>query len=352
MDVVVGGFGQVVIPSVGENLKPGFEVAHSNRVVLVNEDCIPVATFLATREEDMVQLRRILEGKKPFPEPSSISGITIGSPQAPINLEIRKADSNPESATDSVAETPAEEDANAVEASEQKESDETPEGQTSLLRSSRRDWDVPRDAILTAVWLQDPAQDAVLSSDSNPDTSATNEHSFNQTDPEPTDDGGPPTKSVESNNDRITRLMPAWAAALPDINAGLNLASTVLLLSGFVSIKRKNQTLHRNLMISAFVLSVAFLGFYLTYHYALGKYTETYGRQFVGSEMARVVYRSILIPHVILAVFVPILAIRVFQHAFAGRWDKHRKLATITFPIWLFVSVTGVVIYWMLYRWN
>ena len=93
-----------------------------------------------------------------------------------------------------------------------------------------------------------------------------------------------------------------------------------------------------------------FLLSYLTYHYALGEYTGEHGRRFVGSQIASVVYMSILIPHIILAIFVPFLAIRVFQHAFASLWEEHRRLARITFPIWLFVSVTGVVIYWMLYQ--
>jgi protein SCO1 len=83
----------------------------------------------------------------------------------------------------------------------------------------------------------------------------------------------------------------------------------------------------------------------------LHHFTGERGRAFVGSETATLVYRSILIPHVILAVFVPILAIRVFVHAWRERWPEHRRLAKITFPIWLFVSITGVVIYGMLYHW-
>ena len=104
-------------------------------------------------------------------------------------------------------------------------------------------------------------------------------------------------------------------------------------------------------MISAFLTSVAFLACYLTYHYLLGKHTGEHGKQFAGADGWRTLYFSILIPHVLLAALVPLMAIRVFQHAFSERWDAHRKLARITFPIWMFVSVSGVVIYGMLYHW-
>ena len=104
-------------------------------------------------------------------------------------------------------------------------------------------------------------------------------------------------------------------------------------------------------MISAFVTSVVFLVCYLVYHYALGKYTGEHGRRFPGDGVAAIVYQLILWPHIVLAAAVPVLAILVFRHAFAERWDQHRRLAKITFPIWMFVSVTGVVIYGMLYHW-
>ena len=122
-------------------------------------------------------------------------------------------------------------------------------------------------------------------------------------------------------------------------------------VSGLVAIKAENKTRHRNLMIAAFLTSVVFLGSYLTYHWALGKYTGEHGRRFSGTGPSAVVYQMILWPHIVLAAVVPVLAIRVFVHAFAERWDAHKKLAKITFPIWMFVSVTGVIIYGMLYHW-
>ena len=104
-------------------------------------------------------------------------------------------------------------------------------------------------------------------------------------------------------------------------------------------------------MVSAFLVSVIFLTCYVTYHEALYRFTGERGRAFIGSDLARTVYLGILIPHVILAVFVPILALRVFWLSWKERWPEHRRLAKITLPIWLFVSITGVVIYGMLYHW-
>ena len=104
-------------------------------------------------------------------------------------------------------------------------------------------------------------------------------------------------------------------------------------------------------MISAFVISVLFLVSYLGYHYALGKYTGEHGRRFSGEGIWAVIYPLVLWPHVALAATVPFLAVGVFRHAFAERWEAHKRLARVTLPIWLYVSVTGVVIYGMLYHW-
>ena len=157
--------------------------------------------------------------------------------------------------------------------------------------------------------------------------------------------------SVNERLERIDRLLPNWAKALPTVNALLNSTSAILLTLGWQAIRKRNQTRHRNLMISAFVISVAFLGCYLVSHWALGNYTGERGRPFAGGSTARIIYYLILWPHVALAATVPFFAIRVFQHAAAERWDKHRRLAKIAFPVWMYVSVTGVVIYGMLYHW-
>lgn len=131
---------------------------------------------------------------------------------------------------------------------------------------------------------------------------------------------------------------------LPTLMACLNTASVVCLSAGYLSIKRKNVALHRRLMLSSFAISAAFLVTYLLHHALVGNVL------FHGQGLARTVYFAILIPHVTLAVAVLPLAIVTIRRGLAGRIDKHRPLAKITLPIWLYVSVTGVVVYLMLYR--
>ena len=131
---------------------------------------------------------------------------------------------------------------------------------------------------------------------------------------------------------------------LATTNAVLNALSTVLLVAGWVFIARGNWRAHRAAMIAAFAVSAVFLGCYLTYHWLVGHVP------FRGQGPVRTVYFTILISHIVLAVFVPILALRMFFLAWKGRWDAHRRLGRITMPIWLYVSVTGVVIYAMLYH--
>jgi uncharacterized membrane protein YozB (DUF420 family) len=131
---------------------------------------------------------------------------------------------------------------------------------------------------------------------------------------------------------------------LATTNAVLNALATVLLVAGWVFIARGQWKAHRAAMIAAFAVSAVFLVCYLTYHYLVGHVP------FRGQGPVRTVYFAILITHIILAVFVPILALRMFFLAWKGRWDAHRRLGKITMPIWLYVSVTGVVIYAMLYH--
>jgi uncharacterized membrane protein YozB (DUF420 family)/cytochrome oxidase Cu insertion factor (SCO1/SenC/PrrC family) len=294
--LIVNGFGQYVSENVGESRRPGYEVAHSNRVVLVNAEGFPVGTFLATRPEDMVKLRRILTGQDDFPEPGpALQFSTSDGSVLPIQLQAQPAE---DGASDEQSMDDAQPDSN--------------EDATELSDSA--DDGGPQ---LTAA-----------ASDDSQDTLSTAEY-----------------------NQRIEDQLPAWAKRLPATNAMLNATATVLLFLGWIAIRNKNQKQHRNLMITAFITSVVFLGCYLVYHYALGRYTGEHGRRFPGSGAAATVYYAILWPHIILAVFVPFLAIRVFMHAFAERWDAHKALAKITFPIWMFVSVTGVIIYGMLYHW-
>ena len=140
-------------------------------------------------------------------------------------------------------------------------------------------------------------------------------------------------------------LMPPWATRLPAVNASLNGLATCLLLLGFLLIKRKLVQPHKWAMLAAFATSIVFLGCYLVYHYFVRS------KHFEGTGFVRPVYYTILVTHILLAVTVPVLASMTIFRAFKGRWADHKRLARITFPIWLYVSVTGVIIYAMLYHW-
>ncbi len=144
--------------------------------------------------------------------------------------------------------------------------------------------------------------------------------------------------------------LPRWAKKLPATNAMLNALATLLLLIGFSAIKAKQVSLHKKMMLYAFGISCVFLISYLTYHYALHHYTGLRGKPFEQTGTIKTVYYSILISHVILAALVPILALVTIVKGLRQNWDSHRRWAKVTFPIWLYVSVTGVIIYWMLYK--
>ncbi|MEJ7593372.1 MAG: DUF420 domain-containing protein [Planctomycetaceae bacterium] len=281
-DLIRGGFTQYVQPNLGDMRMPGMEVAHSNRAVLVNEDGVPVGSFVMTIPEDVVKLRRIIEGKDEFPKPGpglSFSATSGENPAVPLTLVPVKEDASPPDAG-------ARRDSQKNEAANGKKTDEAK-----------------------------------------------------------------PVETPQAKNQKIDQLLPAWAARMPTINAGLNSACILLLLFGLAAIKSGHTIRHRNVMIVSFLVSMAFLVCYLTYHEVLYRFTGYRGRAFVGSVLATRVYFGILVPHVILAAMVPILALRVFYLAFKERWPEHRRLAKITLPIWLFVSITGVVIYGMLYHW-
>ncbi|MGH7812531.1 MAG: DUF420 domain-containing protein [Candidatus Binataceae bacterium] len=132
--------------------------------------------------------------------------------------------------------------------------------------------------------------------------------------------------------------------SLAPLNAILNGCATLLLLAGFVFIKQKMVRAHRACMIAALVFSTAFLTSYLTYHYHVGDV------HFGGHGWIRPVYFAILIPHIILASTIVPLAIATVYFALRGRFKRHRRIARWTWPLWMYVSVTGVVIYFMLYR--
>jgi putative membrane protein len=132
---------------------------------------------------------------------------------------------------------------------------------------------------------------------------------------------------------------------LPLINACLNGVATVLLLSGYIAIRRGKRDLHRNLMVSALGVSAAFLVCYLFYHYHAGS------KAFPELGWIKTVYLVILIPHIVLAAVMVPMILLTFWHAWHENWEKHRKIAVWTFPIWIYVSLTGVLIYLMLYVW-
>jgi uncharacterized membrane protein YozB (DUF420 family) len=131
---------------------------------------------------------------------------------------------------------------------------------------------------------------------------------------------------------------------LPALNATLNSLATVLLVTAWFLIRRGKRNAHRNVMIAAVVCSALFLTSYLIYHAQVGSV------RFQGTGPVRVVYFTILITHTILAAAVPILAGITLWFAGHRRWQRHRWIARWTLPIWLYVSVTGVVVYWMLYQ--
>jgi putative membrane protein len=134
---------------------------------------------------------------------------------------------------------------------------------------------------------------------------------------------------------------------LPALNAGLNALSGVFVLLGWFFIKNEHKVAHVFSMACAIVTSTVFLGCYVTYHWLKhGVVTR-----FTAEGLIRPVYFTLLISHTILAATVPVLVIMTVIPALRARYDKHRNIARWTLPVWLYVSVTGVLVYLMLYRW-
>ena len=133
-------------------------------------------------------------------------------------------------------------------------------------------------------------------------------------------------------------------AALPTVNATLNAIAAVLLICGFVMIKRGRIQTHRRFMLSAFATSALFLVSYVVYHANVGS------KPFEGQGAIRWVYFAILISHVVLAAIILPMALITLTHALRERFERHVPIARWTLPIWLYVSVTGVVVYAMLYH--
>ena len=139
---------------------------------------------------------------------------------------------------------------------------------------------------------------------------------------------------------------------LPHINASLNALAIVLLIAGVIFIKRQRVAAHKRCMITAFGVSTLFLVLYVAHKLARssagGELHTTFNRQ----GAVKVAYYFILLTHVVLAMVVPVIAIVLIRLAVKERFDQHRRLARIGLPVWLYVSVTGVVIYLLLYHWD
>jgi len=134
-------------------------------------------------------------------------------------------------------------------------------------------------------------------------------------------------------------------SSLPLINAIFNFLSTICLIVGFIAIKNKKKELHKKFMLGALFFSTIFLTGYLIYHYHHGSTI------FPELGWIKTLYLLILFPHIILAVIMVPMIIMTFYHAFGNNFEKHKRLAKITFPIWMYVSVTGVLIYLMVHQW-
>jgi uncharacterized membrane protein YozB (DUF420 family) len=128
------------------------------------------------------------------------------------------------------------------------------------------------------------------------------------------------------------------------VNAVLNLTSAVCLLNGYLSIRRGRKERHRRFMLAAFSCSVVFLMSYLAYHFQVGSV------KFSGEGPVRTLYFGILLSHTLLAIVAAPLAVATLSRALQARFDLHRRIARITLPIWGYVSITGVVVYLMLYQ--
>jgi uncharacterized membrane protein YozB (DUF420 family) len=133
---------------------------------------------------------------------------------------------------------------------------------------------------------------------------------------------------------------------LPAVNASLNGLATVFLTLGYIFIKRGQRNAHRNCMIAAFTTSTIFLACYLTYHYSVTAVTK-----FQGHGIVRPIYFFILITHIILAVVIVPMILMTLYRAWKQRWEAHKKISRVTWPLWMYVSVTGVIVYMMLYQW-
>ena len=139
-------------------------------------------------------------------------------------------------------------------------------------------------------------------------------------------------------------LSPEFISYLPHVNACLNGTSAILLFAGYRFIRARNIAAHRTCQILALAVSLLFLASYLTYHFYHGS------TKFLGTGIVRPIYFAILLSHTILAIVIVPLVTLTFYRAFRNDFARHRRIARITLPLWLYVSITGVIVYLMLYQ--
>lgn len=140
--------------------------------------------------------------------------------------------------------------------------------------------------------------------------------------------------------------VPPWVSRLPVLNAGLNFTSAVLLVAGFVAIRVRKRELHMKLMLSAVGVSGLFLVSYVVYHHFQGD------TRFLGEGLVRPIYFFILASHILLSMVALPLVLTTLFFAATRRFSRHRRLARFTFPVWLYVSVTGVAVFFLLKLWG
>ena len=137
-------------------------------------------------------------------------------------------------------------------------------------------------------------------------------------------------------------------SVFPTLNASLNAITAILLCAGYICIKRGNKTAHGIMMGSAFCVSTVFLACYLYYHYMKAGQVTRYPLE----DWSKSVYLIILTSHSILAVVVLPFIFSLLWFVYTKKWEKHKKIARWVWPVWMYISITGVVIYWMLYHYS
>ena len=302
-------------PTIEDDLGPA--AAHSLRLMHVGADGRLIGSYFYADPTDITRLRRVLRGKAETAEENLV--------RPPLSLWVKPNGDRPDDPENEAGETP---------------------GDTTEAGASTSDAGGP-DGELQAATRDSADVEARTTGDGNTRAAVTGA----AIDPASVD--ASPRELDEAVDDSRTRLakLPEWARPLPTINASLNALATVLLIGGYLSIRGNNAHRHRAFMLATVGVSAAFLASYLTYHVVLTSTTGLRGRPFEGTGVIRPVYFTLLISHIVLAVVVLVPILLALKYAYQRRWQAHKRLVRWVFPVWLYVSVTGVVIYGMLYHW-